>query len=502
MKDKIDHVVVLMLENRSLDNVLGWLYDDDDPSCQPSQFLGADTTPTFAGLQTGPHTNQYDGRAIPATRGTSGDSGHSWVSAQPLRVPGMDPHETYAHVNRQLFGSPDDPTTTNPPPGTPAAMAGFAEDYDAVYETWEQLDQVMEAYSPEQLPILNGLARAYAVSDAWHSSVPTQTNPNRAFSLCGTSLGRVDNNSLDAVEQFPAPTIFNCLPSGTSWGIYFHDVWQDGQCYTQYTFPRISDVLDDGEIASIDTFYDKARAGTLPRLTWLEPSWGYGLGAFDGSGFHCGSVAGKRFGAQGNDYHPPTWVGPGEAFVNDVYEALAADADAWQRTLLVITFDEHGGTYDHVDPGWGAVPPDDHRSPDGFGFDRYGVRVPTLLVSPWVQARTVFRSPSATSKYDHTSLLATLLDWCGVAPASAGLGARVAAAPTFDAVLADRPRSDVPRFVVPDGYAQQGADCRVPGERQRLPVGVMRALVADSATPEDLEARMEALIAVPSTRDP
>ena len=247
MKDKIDHVVVLMLENRSLDNVLGWLYDDDDPSCQPSQFLGADTTPTFAGLQTGPHTNQYDGRAIPATRGTSGDSGHFWVSAQPLRVPGMDPHETYAHVNRQLFGSPDDPTTTNPPSGTPAAMAGFAEDYDAAYETWEQLDQVMEAYSPEQLPILNGLARAYAVSDAWHSSVPTQTNPNRAFSLCGTSLGRVDNNSLDAVEQFPAPTIFNRLPSGTSWGIYFHDVWKDGQCYTQYTFPRIGDVLDDDE---------------------------------------------------------------------------------------------------------------------------------------------------------------------------------------------------------------------------------------------------------------
>ena len=489
MQDKIDHVVVLMLENRSLDNVLGWLYGDQ----QPQLFIGADTTAVYQGLQTGSYSNQYDDRVIPATRGTTGATGHDGVAPQPMRVPGFDPGEAYAHVNQQLFGSPSAPTTKNPPSGTPAAMAGFAYDYDASYESWQQLDQIMEAYTPAQLPILNGLAQAYAVSDAWHASVPTETNPNRAFSLCGTSLGRVDN-TWDAVEQFKTKTIWNALPAGTSWGIYYHDIWHDKQCYTQYTFPNCNDALADGKIESIDTFYAEARDGSLPRLSYLEPKWGYGMGKLDGSGFHCGKIFGKTYGSQGNDYHPPTWMGPGEVFVNQVYEALVANTDTWQRTLLIITFDEHGGTYDHVDPGWGAVPPDANRGPDGFGFDRYGVRVPTLLVSPWVPAGTVFRSSDPNLKFDHTSIIATVLKWCGVAPGAAGLGDRVAVAPTFEWVLADETRSDVPTFTVPDGYADQGKDCWVTNEAERLPASVARSMVAQSATIEELETRARAAV--------
>ena len=328
MQDKIDHLVVLMLENRSLDNVLGWLY----ASQSPQHFVGADTTPVFQGLQTGSYTNKYKDRVIPVTRGTTGATGHTSVPPQPMRVPGFDPGEEYAHVNQQLFGSSTRPTTANPPLGTPAAMAGFAYDYDAFYETREQLDQIMEAYTPAQLPILNGLAGAYAVSDAWHASVPTQTNPNRAFSLCGTSLGRV-NNSWDAVEQFAAKTIWNALPTGTSWGIYYHDVWESSQCYTQYTFPACNDALANGEIEPIATFYDRARGGTLPRFSYLEPKWGYGLGKRDGSGFHCGEVLGKKYGSQGNDYHPPTWIGarrglckPGLRGVDRKRRSLATDA--------------------------------------------------------------------------------------------------------------------------------------------------------------------------------
>jgi phospholipase C len=485
MQNKIDHMVVLMLENRSLDNVLGWLYAAE----QPTRFVGADTTPVYQGLQTGNYSNTYGGRVIPVSVGTKGATGHAGVSPQPMRVPGFDPGEAYAHVTQQLFGSPSGPTTTNPPVDTPAAMAGFAYDYDASYESWEQLDQIMEAYTPAQLPILNGLAKAYAVSDGWHASVPTETNPNRAFSLCGTSLGRVDN-TWDAVEQFSTKTIWNALPAGTSWGIYYHDIWEAGQCYTQYTFPRCNDALADGEVEPIAAFHSKARNGGLPRFSYLEPKWGYGKGKLDGSGFYCGKAVGKTYGSQGNDYHPPAWLGPGEAFVNEVYESLIADAKAWQRTLLMITFDEHGGTYDHVDPGWGAVQPDAHRGPDGFAFDRYGVRVPTLLVSPWVTAGTVFRSPNPKVKFDHTSMIATVLNWCGIDPGSAGLGDRVAAAPTFDAVLADQQREDVPTFTVPDGYAEQGADCWISNDAQRLPVGVMRSLVAQSVTIEELEARV------------
>jgi phospholipase C len=214
--DNIDHVVLLMVENRSFDSTVGWLYKHG----QPSKFVGADQTAIYQGLQTGSYSNVYDGTVISVTDGTKGESGHEGVAAQPLRVTGFDPHETYEHVNQQLFGSPSSPTNSNPPYGTPAGMAGFAYDYDAFYESWEQLNQIMEAYTPEQLPILNGLAGAYAVSDAWHSSVPTQTNPNRAFSLCGTSLGRTDN-TWDAVEQFDTKTIWNALPDDVTWGVYY-----------------------------------------------------------------------------------------------------------------------------------------------------------------------------------------------------------------------------------------------------------------------------------------
>jgi phospholipase C len=484
MLDNIDYVVFLMLENRSFDSILGWLYKDE----RPSKFVGDDATPIYQGLQTGNYSNEYAGRVIPVTFGTKGETGHAGVRAEPMRVPGFDPGEEYAHINQQLFGSPSQPTTTNPPVGTAAGMAGFAYDYDAHYESWEELDQIMEAYTPAQLPILNGLAKAYGVSDAWYASVPTQTNPNRAFSLCGTSLGKTDNAFL-AIEQFQTKTIWNALPAGTSWGIYYHDIWFSKQCYTQYTFPKCSDALHDGEIEPIATFYAKARNGALPRFSYLEPKWGYGMGNRNGAGFCC------TLGVQGNDYHPPTWVGPGEAFVNEVYGALISNAAAWQRTLLIITFDEHGGTYDHVDPGWCAIQPDGDTGPDGFAFDRYGVRVPTLLISPWVSAGTVFRSPSAKLKFDHTSIIATILKWCSVDPGTAGLGARVAVAPTFDGAFSGDARQDVPTFTVPNGYAEQGKDCwKASSETEVLGPGVIRSLVAQSTSVEDLQRQAKTLL--------
>jgi phospholipase C len=122
----------------------------------------------------------------------------------------------YEHVNQQLFGSADKPTEANPPYGTPAATAWFAYDYYASYESWDQLDQIAEAYSPAQLPILNGLAKTYVVSRrvvffSAHADEPR----NRAFALCGTSLGRVDN-TWNAVEQFQTPTIWNGLSIATA----------------------------------------------------------------------------------------------------------------------------------------------------------------------------------------------------------------------------------------------------------------------------------------------
>jgi phospholipase C len=493
MNEKIDHVVVLMLENRSLDNVLGWLYAGDKPEDQPKRFVGADMTPPYNGLQ----------GVQGITKGTIGATGTD-VPAQPLRVPGFDPNEQYEHTNQQLFGSAADPTTKNPPYGTPAAMAGF--DYDfATKSHWnpgsenaDQHHQILEAYTPDQLPILNGLARGYGVSDAWFSSVPTETTPNRAFSVCGTSLGNLDDGEgrWNPYPQYDAQTLWDALGKDTTWAIYYHEPWNKGLCYTEWTFPHLTnrrgpkdDILP---ISDENGFYAKARAGELPQFTLIEPAWGYGYGKADGSGFSCPDGFSLWPGQQGNDYHPPTWVGPGEALVNQVYTALTENSEAWKRTILVITFDEHGGTYDHVDPGWDTniEPGDGLYGSDGFRFDRYGVRVPTLLISPWIPEGTVFRSSDPTLKYDHTSLIATLLRWRGIDPKTAGLGNRVANAPTFEGVLADELRQDVPQYTLPAGYATQGSEC-MKGHisSNAIPAAVARVILAKGGTFEDVAAR-------------
>mgnify|MGYP003700755825 CR=1 FL=1 len=475
--EQISHVVLLMLENRSLDNLLGWLYDGVPP---PQRIVPAGSGAAFDGVAGRDCFNEFEGRKLPVTRGTE-------QAAQPLRVPRLDPNEPFDHVTVQLFADAKGKMPKPLPPGTPAPMKGFAYDFDSVYESWAELGEVMGAYRREQLPALGGLARAYAVSDRWFSSVPTQTNPNRAFSLCGTSLGRVKNLHETAVEQFQTKTLWNALPPDFSWGIYYKDLWTDGKCFTEYTFPQI-DVARKaarfGEIDTMDMFFTRAKGGMLPAFTYIEPAWGYGKGLPD-----------TFIGKQGDDYHPPTWVGPGEAFVNAVYDALTSNAIAWSKTLFIVTFDEHGGTYDHVDPGWGAVKPDQHSGPNGFQFDRYGVRVPTVMASPYIPAGTVFRAETDSKHpypYDHTSLIASILKWRGIDPAGAGLGKRVAVAPTFESVLSDTARSDVPHFKVTPDYAEQGGGATDFANAEGVPIPIVKQAVDDGGSVEDIEARLRA----------
>ncbi len=429
--ESIEHVVFLMLENRSFDNLLGWLYSDTD---RPRHMVSrpGDSEP-FHGLWAGGYANSLEGTSYPVQRGTSG-----------MEVPNPDPHESYVYVNQQLFGSKD-----NPEPGTTPGMSGFLADYSTVRKDYigpviskEEALQILNTYTPEELPVINGLAREYAVCDMWFSSVPSQTNCNRAFSVCGTSLGLTDNAGFlgGAGKGFDTPTIWNVLndngrSSTSDWMIYVQESeFLRHFSFTRNLFPQLPD--PDTHIAHFDQFQEAAENGVLPTFSYLEPAW------FEGP-----------FG-NGNSYHPPSEVGPGEAFVKQVYDVLTSTEKAqkaWQKTLLIVTFDEHGGTYDHVPPQWGATPPWGDSPPEGmpleheFEFNRFGVRVPTLLISPWVEAGTVFRSPSEVP-YDHTSFIATLLSWAGLTDRSQwGLGKRVEAAPTFDNALSrNTPRDDIP----------------------------------------------------------
>jgi phospholipase C len=142
-------------------------------------------------------------------------------------------------------------------------------------------------------------------------------------------------------------------------------------------------------------------------------------------------------------------VRAGEQFLLDIWNAVS-QSPKWNQTLLIITYDEHGGTYDHVLPPTGAAVPDQasNPGPNGFRFDRFGVRVPAILVSPWIEAGTVFRSNTGTP-LDHTSILATLRDWQGILPGNMLPSKRIAQAPTLEFVLTrNAPRTDIPGFPV------------------------------------------------------
>ena len=393
----IQHVVVLMLENRSFDHMLGFLYPGKRTSAgQPFEGL--------AGNETNPDA---DGNPVSVFKIQASDQNAYFY-------PGADPGEGYMATNSQLFG-----ITTAPSPPV-ATNQGFIKDfaYTLGWETQEKwsilpgtvANNIMGCFTPEMLPVLSGLAKGYAVCDHWYCSLPTETLPNRAFACAGTSQGHMD----DKTKTFTSPSIFGLLSQNNiGWAIYGYDA----DPLTRHDFTDISNA-DESHFGQFADFKAAAKAGDLPAYTFLEPSWS----------------------TTGNSQHPNYDVALGEQLIYDVYQALRTGPD-WNSTLLIITYDEHGGCYDHVAPPSGAVPPDNSAGEYGFDFTRFGVRVPTVLVSPLIAAGTVFRVPDGTMPLDHTSILKTVEMRWNLRP----LTARDAAAPDVGDVLTlSEPRTDDP----------------------------------------------------------
>jgi phospholipase C len=426
---QIGKVVVLMLENRSLDNVLGWLHCNGDPI---NIWPPGDLPQHYDGIPPGAVNFKHRTPWSPSC-------GHGALGAQRWRVPRWDPHEGIAAVQVQMYGDADG-FISDRNWGQYQTMGGFAVDFPTPQS--DAVGDVMGAYSSAELPVLYGLAKSFAVSDRWFGSVPSETDPNRAFSLCGTAEG-IEYALQDHV--FASPTLFNALNTSVgssapkTWCIYYQDEGRTSMgprgsiCYTQGRFRQVGAAIADsrgrGAMAPYESLLETLRSGNeIPDFCYVEPSWGWGWGLPDGTDF---------IGFQGNDYHPPAWVGPAEWDLNELYVALRA-SPYWEQMLFVVTFDEHGGCWDHVATPR-AVPPDATIGhPVRFGFDRMGPRVPTILVSPYVAPRTVFRAPSdSLAAFDHTSLSKTVLRWAGADPGfTAKFGARFARAPSFEGVLA------------------------------------------------------------------
>jgi phospholipase C len=393
----IKHIVQLMLENRSFDQMLGFLYAPSNRSTSNQPFEGL----------TGNESNPDDtGREVQVFRIDN-------TSAHPYLMPGADPGEGLQSTNYQLF------STDVPAAGATPTNRGFVINFKAAIASdlakgyTDTLagtvpSEIMGMYSPEMLPIISGLAKGFAVCDHWFASAPTMTMPNRAFASAGTSQGHMD----DSTKTFTCPSIFGRLSQkNIDWAIYGYNAAPK----TRLDFPDTQSAAQT-HFGHFRDFQARAAAGTLPAYTFLEPSWGAG----------------------GNSQHPNYDVSLGEQLILDTYNAVRT-GPGWNDTLLIITYDEHGGNYDHVAPPSGAAKPDNSSGEQGFDFTRFGVRVPAVLVSPRIAAGTVFRAKRGT--IDHTSVLKTIeLRWGLTA-----LTARDKAAPDLGDVLTlATPRTDDP----------------------------------------------------------
>jgi phospholipase C len=430
----LDHVIVVVFENRSLDNVLGRLYGPGDGKTFEG-VLGKDLSnpiPEWA-------EHGADRKVVPYTVATDMDS------------PNPDPGEEHQHTNTQLFNILNEQNRFKlagdmtapynaPAPGQAPTMDGFVTDYISTLTaelgrqpTYEEYSQVMTGFTPEQVPVLSGLARGFGVFDHWFCEVPSQTFTNRSFWTAATASGFVVNEPVtNWLAQNTAETIFDRLEQhGKTWKVYVDE--PDRFSVTGLIhYPRLKDRFAT-HFVPFAQFEADAASGNLPDFSYIEPCLVLGHGDY-----HPAVSRVLGHGVVLDNVDPPSSVLSGEAFLARIYNAYQgmqspAGASVWNTTLL-IGWDEPGGTYDHVPPG--PVPPPDPSAPEGqfgFAFDRSGYRVPAILISPWVAEGEVFNA-----EHRHTSLMATLREQWGLGKPFTG---RDAAARTFTyALTLDAPR--------------------------------------------------------------
>lgn len=483
MTEQIQHVVVVMLENRSYDNVLGWLYHPSNASPYDKAPSGQSTLQGLTGSEENPDPN--GGPPIPVHNDQEGQVGGSGQQYPGTAIPLLDPGELFGYMARQFNASaPAKLPYDNYPPPTKDQMQGFTTNYDEILsktfgassaETQNNVQDVMNYLTPEQLPVTAWLANHFAVCDEWFASVPSQTYVNRVFALCAapgivqTSKGNysvvndadfpVDLVNLTPEKAPPAPGLLSLPTIGsqldlvrgaeqTNWKIYFHDY-----SIAVMTIPSIDatanvatfDNSDWGNSApkqglgqGTTTFYDDvtgANGGVLPAFSFIEPRYSsdFAPNPLPPNSNHPGP---SPFGVSKtvDPSRPPIDATGGELLLMQVYNLLR-HSSYWPSTLLIITYDEPGGIYDHVLPPTGATPPgtvnigtppmavpnastskislieDSHDvAVDGFGYNVYGGRVPAILVSPLIAPGTTIRAKEEGKYFDHSSIVKTVWD--------------------------------------------------------------------------------------------
>ncbi len=375
----IQHVFVLMLENHSFDHLLGFsgIEGTDAETKQPTKINGL----------TGDDSNSFNGITYKVQQPTEWD------------MP-VDPGHEFLDTLKQLCG-PGVPYVKGQP--YPAINnSGFVADYvhsetPGEGDAPDNFGEIMKCFSPTQLPVLNALAKEFAVCDKWFSSMPGPTWPNRFF-LHTTSSGGLDHSPTTeeiaewetvAGVRFANGSIFDRLSKyDNSWRIYRGDKFvSDG-------FPGVAALkgIHIWDAHPISDFKSDLE-GDYPWLyTFIEPSYGNILN---------NSYKG------GTSQHPMDGIAGGEQLIKETYEAIRNSA-LWEQSLLIVLYDEHGGFYDHAAPQQATTPGDKIINPPsinkyGFDFTQYGIRVPAVIVSPFIPKNIIDHR-----LYDHASVPATI----------------------------------------------------------------------------------------------
>jgi phospholipase C len=352
MASPFAHIVVLMMENRSFDHMLGYLKDDD----YPIDGLNGDETNPAA----------VEGPAIRVS-----------PDARSIGDLNPDPSHEFQDINVQIFGDPNAIDTGQ------VKMQGFVQNYATDSKNAIQGENVMKCFHVGSLPVLSTLATQYAICDRWFSSVPASTIPNRLFAHAASSGGSLTQDAVLAPAT--AKTIFQVIDDPANPATY--RIYSNG---STILMANLYLAHNQNKFFDYSSFQQDCKDDLLPEYTFIEPSYDDNLSA----------------GQFATSQHPDFAIDAGEGLIAQVYNAVRS-SPSWNDTLLLIVYDEHGGLFDHVtppaltpNPAYPAIPPSQDF---GFKFDRLGVRVPAVFVSPRIQAGTILHQ-----QFDHCSIVATV----------------------------------------------------------------------------------------------
>lgn len=368
--DAVKHVILVILENRSFDHLLGWM-----------RHPKYGNNPSIEGLV---------GDVDPATGAIANDAYENDAAGFPFQP---------------FFSDTDEPFLSDLPHGRDAVTTQMA--FDRVHQRWTMrgfadsffhespnMGRInprppanLRMLGPSAAPMTAFLARNYCVCDHWFTPIPTDTHPNRFMALAGyTKIEKTQGG-------FPEPDhdlVFDwATRNSVPWRVY-----SDGFSFCSLMLNRLPVTLSDGShFRRFDSFAsDFQNDADFPSLVLLEPQF-----------------ADDPFASAPSDNHPPFPMGPGEGFLLQIYQALCGTSAArkrWAETMLVVYYDEHGGLFDHVPPlGVQTVCGRDPGEPKWPTFVTTGPRVPAIVASPLVEPGSVF-----SGNLDHTSVLRFLAE--------------------------------------------------------------------------------------------